>query len=66
MSTYFNGDVKKNQEDNSSVNPISRFIQHYNAVFDKIQFYLYERWISVGILSFLYIFRLIYTQGIIL
>ena len=63
MSTYFNGDIPKNNEDDSSINPISRFLRYYDAIFDKIQFYFTERWASVGILSFLYILRLFMTKG---
>ena len=62
MSTYFNGDIPNDKEDDS-INPISRFLRYYVAIFDKIQFYFIERWVSVGVLSILYIFRLIYTRG---
>lgn len=63
MSTYFDGEIpKKNQED-YSINPISRIFNYYDAIFDKIQFYFTERWVTVAILSLLYILRLIYTQG---
>lgn len=64
MSTYFNGDNPTFDEDKeSAINPISRFIKYYNAIFDKIQFFLWERWLFVGALSFFYIIRLILTQG---
>jgi hypothetical protein len=63
MSTYFEGEaLKKNQED-FAINPISRIFNYYDAIFDKIQFYFTERWATVGILSILYILRLFYTQG---
>jgi hypothetical protein len=63
MSNYFNGDIPKNNEDDSVINPISRIIKYYDAIFDKLQFYFTERWISVGVLSFFYIIRLFITQG---
>ncbi len=64
MSTYFNGEnASFGDENKASINPISRFITYYNAIFDKIQFYLCERWLFVGALSFFYIIRLILTQG---
>jgi len=64
MSTYFNGEnTSFREEDKLSINPITRFISYYNALFDKIQFYLCERWLFVGALSFFFIIRLIITQG---
>jgi len=64
MSTYFNGENTSFDENTSStINPISRFITYYNAIFDKIQFFLCERWLFIGVLSFFYIIRLILSQG---
>jgi hypothetical protein len=63
MSNYFNGDIPKNNEDDSAINPISRMFKYYDAIFDKLQFYFMERWVSVGVISFLYIIRLQITQG---
>ena len=62
MSNYFNGDPK-DQKDESLINPISRFLIYYDAVFDKLQFYFMERWVSVGILSIFFMLRLYLTQG---
>ena len=62
MSTYFNGDIPKEGAD-ESINPISRFLRYYDAVFDKLQFYFIERWVSIGILSVLFMLRLYITQG---
>jgi len=64
MSTYFNGENPSlSEEDKGSINPITRLINYYNAIFDKIQFFLCERWLFVGALTFFYIIRLILTQG---
>jgi len=65
MSTYFNGEnASFGDEKESSINPVTRFLNYYNAIFDKIQFYLCERWLFVGALTFFYIIRLILTKGI--
>lgn len=65
MSTYFNGEnVDENfNKDNSSINPFTRLITYYNALFDKIQFYFCERWLAVGALALFYTIRLLLTKG---
>jgi hypothetical protein len=64
MSTYFNGDnISFDEDKESTINPLNKFIKHYNAIFDKLQFFLWERWLFIGAISFFFIIRLIQTQG---
>jgi len=65
MSTYFNGENTSFREENKSenVNTIQRFSIYYKALFDKIQFYLLERWLFIATLTIIFILRLIITKG---
>lgn len=63
MSTYFNGENPNLKDEDDSISPIARFAKYYNAIFDKIQFFLIERWLAVGALSLFFIIRLLITQG---
>jgi hypothetical protein len=61
MSTYFKDDL--NEDNNNSTSSLNKFYKYFQATNDKIQYFKYERWTVVVILSFFYLIRLILTGG---
>jgi hypothetical protein len=62
MSTYF----KEIETDDNSGNIFYKIWRYYQSFNDKIQFFRKERWISIGVLSLIFLLRIFLTEGILL
>ena len=60
MSNYFKEGEESNSSQNVEMTGIQKVKAYYNAIRDKIQRYVYERWGVLAVLLFIYILSYLY------
>lgn len=63
MSNYFTEGESSTFAEKKELTQFQRIMGYYNAIRDKIQIYIYERWAVLIVLLFIYLIRMIFTGG---